>query len=342
MLQKADSTAVAEHSEAPVEVQAEHVREEPQHPYEVLSRLPKDATPAQQDSAIQAVFHVENTHLSSRPDTLGLPGIGKGHDLKEVDLPQYYRQNFFSNDSLLHPELRGGLYGEAGDPMPYTIRADDTITSLLIGCFILGLLAFAKSRRFIVRQLKVLTPFSGKRDTEMTETTSEFRFQFFLVLQTCLLLSVIAFLYTRDTVGETFMLSSLYQLMAIFFGSFVSYFALKELAYWAVNSVFFGHAAAGRWFKSHIFVVSLEGIAVFPLVMLQSYFDLSTHDALVYAVFVLIMVRILLFYKSYTMFFKQKRLFLQNVLYFCTLEIIPLLSLWGVLATIVDYLKINF
>ena len=48
----------------------------PQTPYQVLRLLPKDATPAQQDSAIQAWFAPEEIHYSEQPDTLHLPGEG--------------------------------------------------------------------------------------------------------------------------------------------------------------------------------------------------------------------------------------------------------------------------
>ena len=65
-------------------------------PYQVLRLLPKDATPAQQDSAIQAWFQPGEVHYSNQPDTLHLPGHGIGRSLKDVNLPQYYRENFFS------------------------------------------------------------------------------------------------------------------------------------------------------------------------------------------------------------------------------------------------------
>ena len=58
--------------------------------------LPKDATPAQQDSAIRAWFHPGEIHYSDMPDTLHLPGHGVGRNLKEVNLPQYYRESFYS------------------------------------------------------------------------------------------------------------------------------------------------------------------------------------------------------------------------------------------------------
>lgn len=312
------------------------------HPYEVLQQLPADATPAQQDSAIQSVFHVENTHLSTRPDTLHLPGHDKGKSAKDISLPQYYKQNFFSNDSMYHPELDGGRYGVAGDPVPYTIKGDNTITALLLGCFVLALIAFSKSRRFLFRQAKDFFYEPRTFTSEFSETTNELRFQSFLVLQTCLLFALVSFLYTQECVADTFILSSQYELVAIFFGVFVAYFVLKMLVYWFVNGVFFGKKKSARWLKSFLFITSVEGVALFPLVMLQSYFDLSIQNAVFYVAFVIILVKILLFYKSYVVFFNQKNFFLQIILYFCALEIMPLLSLGGALVKIVDYLKINF
>lgn len=54
----------------------------------------------------------------------------EGEDLLDVQLPQYYREGFFSKDSLFHPELPGGRFGVAGDPVPYSIHNDSVITSI--------------------------------------------------------------------------------------------------------------------------------------------------------------------------------------------------------------------
>ena len=94
----------------------------PQTPYQVLRMLPKDATPAQQDSAIQAWFQPGEIHYSNQPDTLHLPGHNAGRNLKDVSLPTYYRETFFAKDTLLHPELTGGRFGVASDPVPSTMR----------------------------------------------------------------------------------------------------------------------------------------------------------------------------------------------------------------------------
>ena len=329
-------------SEAAISV-SRHTEAKPKHPYQVLKQLPPDATPAQQDSAIQAVFQPENTHLSTRPDTLHLPGHDKGKSYKDVSLPQYYRETFFAKDTLLHPEIDGGRYGVAGDPVPYTIRGDNTVTLLLLSIVVVALFSFARSRGFIVYQAKEFFKSPRSRQTtEITETTSELRFQFFLAAQTCLVASIIAFLYTQQNVADTFILKSQYMLIWIFFGCYAVYFLLKSLFYAIVNSVFFERKENWNWQKTLLFLISAEGVALFPLVMLLSYFNLSMQNAIVYVVVVVVLVKLLTFYKCYVFFFRRNAAYLQNILYFCALEIVPMFSLWGFLVIIVDYLKINF
>ena len=216
------------------------------------------------------------------------------------------------------------------------------LTALLIGCFIVAMVAFANSRRFFMRQAKYFFREPNSNTTEMTETSAEVRFQFFFVLQACLLLATVSFIYTLECVADTFILSSQYQLVGIFFGIFAAYFLVKLIASWAVNNVFFGRKKSVRWLKSQLFATSVEGIALFPVVLLQAYFDLSIQKAVIYVIFVIVVSKIMLLYKSFVMFFRHKNFFLQIILYFCALEIMPLLSLGGILVKVVDYLKINF
>ena len=315
----------------------------PKHPYQVLRQLPADATPAQQDSAIQATFHPEIKHISTQPDTLHLPGHDVGKSVKEVNIPQYFRENFFSNDPLYHPEINGGRYGMAGDPMPYAIRHDDVITGLLLACFILVMIAFSRVGHFILRQIKdfFYVPRS-ERTTEVTETTSEFRYQFFLVIHTCLLWALLCFLYVQENVAQTFILKSPYHLIALFAGSFLVYYLLKALLYTIINQIFFDGKKNEQWLKSQLFLVAMMGIVLLPLVLLLSYFDLSLHNAVIYALVVLILVKILTFYKCHVIFFSRNALSLQFILYLCALEIVPLFVFFGILRIVVDYLKINF
>ena len=67
------------------------------------------------------------------------------------------------------------------------------------------------------------------------------------------------------------------------------------------------------------------------------------QNAIIYTLGSGVFVKILTFYKSYIIFFAQNGLYLQNILYFCALEMVPLVSLWSGLAVIVNHkLKVNF
>jgi hypothetical protein len=142
-------------------------------------------------------------------------------------------------------------------------------------------------------------------------------------------------------VGDTFVLEP-YEIIGIYSGIIAVYFAFKFLAYWFTNWVFFDKKRNEQWLKSLLFIISMEGVAIFPIVLLQTYFNLSMRGAIVYAAIIMIFVKILTFYKTYIIFFRQKGSFLQNILYFCGLEIVPLLTTWGILVTVNSYLEINF
>ena len=180
-------------------------RHVPLTPAKVLSWLPADATPAQQDSAIQAHIKPSEIHWSECPDTLHLPGHPAGRSFRDVSLPKYYRESYFEGKPCFNPDLFGGRQGVAGDPVPYSIARDNVITILLLACFMLALIAYAKSRRFILRQVKdFFRAPRGENMTVMTETSGEFRFQFFLVGQSCLLFALIYFFYVQTRGADTF------------------------------------------------------------------------------------------------------------------------------------------
>lgn len=311
-------------------------------PAMVLRWLPRNATPAQQDSAIQSRFKPSEIHWSSRPDTLHLPGHDKGHNMLDIQLPQYYREGFFSGDTLFHPELPGGRYGVAGDPVPYSVRTDNIITSLLLVLFVISVIAFSVTRSFIVRQARSFFYHHQTGTSDVTETATELHFQFILVFLTSLLLSLFFYFHTIHRIGDAFNLPSEYYLILIFFGIIMVYFLLKMLLYSVVNSVFFDSKKNWQWLKSVLFITSMEGVLLFPGVVLQTYFELPIENVETYLVIVLIIVKILTFYKCFVKFFRGNVFFLQIILYFCALEIVPLLALWGVLDMTATILKINF
>lgn len=310
-------------------------------PREVVSWLPKDATPEQMDSAIQLHIKPSEIHWSTMPDTLHMPGQPRGKSIRDVSLPTYYKQSFFSGSQYYHPELPGGRPGVGGDPVPYNLSGDNFFVGLLLACFVIALIAISKSRRFMARQARRFFYVTHGKVTEVNETSNEIRFQLFLGLQTCLLFALAYFFYSNAYPGEAFMVDP-YLAVAAYMGVFVAYFLLKSLLYWMVSYVFFDKKSNEVWMKSFLFTTSVEGLALFPIVALEMFFGVSPKSAAIYIIVLLVFVKTISFYKSYIVFFRNKGAFLQNISYLCALEIMPLLSLWGALGIVNGYFKINF
>ena len=91
-----------------------------------------------------------------------------------------------------------------------------------------------------------------------------------------------------------------------------------------------------------LFVLAIAGMLVAPAVLLQIFFDIDGEKCFIYLMGLFILVKILLFYKCYVIFFKGIDSILQIILYFCALEIIPPFSMWGALLLISNCLKVNY
>ena len=82
------------------------------------------------------------------------------------------------------------------------------------------------------------------------------------------------------------------------------------------------------WLESYFNVVIGAGFLLFPIVLLIVYFDLSPQIAPYFIGFVIIIAKILLFYKCFSNFFNKFHGAFHLILYFCALEILPDFVLW--------------
>ena len=112
--------------------------------------------------------------------------------------------------------------------------------------------------------------------------------------------------------------------------------------YTFVNLVFFNGKRNQQWLKSFLFIITLEGVLLFPAVLLGGYYEMDIHNVTTYVIISILFVKLLTIYKCFIIFFRPNVVSLQIILYFCTLEIVPLLALWGVLVMTANNLKINF
>jgi hypothetical protein len=198
-----------------------------------------------------------------------------------------------------------------------------------------------KSQNFILRQIKDFF-YLQKGEHSVEETGDEINFQVIFSIITCFTCSLLYYLYVLTMVDNTFVFSTEHLLLGVIFLVMAAYFLLKFLLYTIVNNIMFDGSRNKKFLTTLIFLISMEGVLLFPVLLLCTYFQFPIHNAAIYTFLVVFFFKILIFYKTYVIFFAQKALYVQIFLYFCALEMVPLLSLWGGLAVIVNHLRVIF
>ena len=117
-----------------------------------------------------------------------------------------------------------------------------------------------------------------------------------------------------------------YQLLLTYTALCLGYYLLKLALYAFVNSIFFSRESRERWTASYLLCILALGLGFLPVALLIVYFDLSFHHLLNTTLCLLAVQKCLLLYKCYSIFFTYKLGWVHLILYFCTLEITPLLA----------------
>lgn len=305
--------------------------------YQVIKSLPPDATPAQQDSAVQAAFPVpEMTWPDGARTDLPLgPSPETGLDLDDLDifrLPVKSKFDWKVENAVYQAQ------GIAGDPLPYRFRSDDYVTGVLMLSFFLVAWVIARSWHFLAGSVKDF--FYDRKQENMLDsrTDSELRGQLFLIFQTCFVLGVLFFDYTQEHMTEVFNQISPYKILGTSVGVCSAYYLVKLLLYSFVNYIFFDRGQSRLWMETQFLSILALGLALLPVTLLVVYFDISFRSLTVLFVLILTVVKVLLLYKCSRIFFGYRGGGVHLILYFCALEIIPLLILWRALSYANNYL----
>ena len=169
----------------------------------------------------------------------------------------------------------------------------------------------------------------------------EVRGHIFLILQTCFTLAILFFDYTQLNLTEVFNQVSPYILLGMDTAICFAYFVIKIAAYKMVNWVFFDRVQNRKWLDSYLLMVTLLGLSLFALALLVVYFDLSFRPLGITVVLLVGTFKLLQLIKCRQIFFVYQFSGIHLMLYFCTLELIPVLLLWRALVYFNEILIVN-
>lgn len=199
--------------------------------------------------------------------------------------------------------------------IPYSLLNDSLVMFMIVVCSALMLLAFSRVGSYLLSEVRSIM--YVKDYDSFFRTNIEINYLSILNILTIIVISLLISFYRKEGFTWTCL------------GGVTLYFFGKHILYNLVNWAFFDSSKRRNW--NHIFMLMtiFEGITCFPFVLIYTFLGLPMKIIIICVAVVIILVKIVTIFKAFGLFFGSNNGFLQLILYFCTLEIIPVLILYG-------------
>ena len=232
--------------------------------------------------------------------------------------------------------------GIVGQMIPYRLDGDEWIAGVMIFCFIVTSYVLSHGRKNFFQSVRKLFSNHGINHIFHKQTSVDTYCLLLLNLQTCLLVSVITLKFLSESpsssVASNMSPSTISTLLGFYSGLGILYLLIKKYSYRFINWIFFDKIKNNLWMESYFFVVSIFGMLLFPVALLVVYGDFSFYTSVLIPVFLFVLMNLFFIYKCFSIFFSQLHGLFHLFLYFCTLEMLPLLVVWRGIEMVNDML----
>lgn len=266
-------------------------------------------------------------------DTLCLHGLPASPSPTVEDLVSFDNCSFFAGDTLLHADVHYRSFGFNTTSTPYHLRYDGWSGLALLLCLLLAanlVLRLRKKFRELLRG--IFFPIPGKMDEPLVDDPLRYSTRLVAVCLLSFTSTMVTFTYTQHDVEYYLFTETPYYLFAAFGVLWLTYFLLKRLAGNFVNWIFFKREKIFTYQRAYTFFYAVEALLSLVLAVVVVYLPVPMEEVLLMSLCLVFLVKILLLFKTYQLFFPKLYGALHLIVYFCTLELMPLLVLVQLLA----------
>jgi hypothetical protein len=254
-------------------------------------------------------------------------------DLMVGDLVSFDDCSFFQGDTLLHAETLYRPLGFAITSTPFCLRYDGWSGLLLLLCLLLAVGLTLRLRKKLPELLRsVFFPIPGKMDDPTKDDPLCCSTHLLAICLLSLTAAIVTFSYTQSNVEYYPFPEMPYILLMGLFFLWFSYFVVKRLMNGFVNWIFFRKEKIFTWKRAYTFLLVAEAAFFLVLALAVVFLPISSVGMLFMALVLVFFVKIILLFKTYQIFFSKIYGILHLIVYFCILEVIPLLVLQQMLA----------
>lgn len=246
--------------------------------------------------------------------------------------------DFRNYDPLRDKDTHTAQSGFSGDPVPYKLSNDIFVTTTLLICFFIASFVVTRSMHALFVQVKNFFFNRDRNESLSLKSEGELKNHFFVVLLESFVLSLLFFSYTEYKISGQLVETSPYLLLFVDMGICILYFLVKYAMYNMFNWAFFKPEETELWSTSYNLVMLAKAVFLMPLVLIVLYFNLPPAVCIWAFVGLIGVFELLILFKTRQIFFNTLAGLFTTFLYFCTLELIPLVALVGVLIKTNEFL----
>lgn len=308
-----------------------------------IERLPEQPSPANiidysESSSQQLKIYTPTPSATPtpQPDSDSTQAQAQAAALDSTFLLNKY--GFFSGSKWINKNEAIHFVGVSGNPIPYKLSNDIFVTITLLASLFIA--SFVVSRSMHALKLRIKNFFYNRNRNETTTLKSESKIKnhIYVVILESFVLSLLFFSYAEFKLISDFTTVSPYLLLFADMATCLTYFALKYAIYGTFNWTFFNEEKREVWFSGYNLIIFGKAVTLLPLVLTVLFFDLP-FPVYIYAFFaILIINETMVLFKTKQIFFAYPLGILTSILYFCTLELLPLLFLWETLVKFNEFL----
>ena len=216
----------------------------------------------------------------------------------------------------------------SGDLLPFNMNTDSYVGPVLLMVLAIAALLLARSCHYLVVNAKAF--FSTRRRENLFNDSSDARMQgkYFFSFVLCFALGILMYDFQQVFYPSVTIEISPYMMMGVNLSLLGVGCFMRTVLFAFVNMVFFDRESNSKWLDAYHLLTVFSSVLFLSLALLVVFYEMDFSNWSILFLFMVLIVEIFLIFKTYHIFFEGGLGILHLILYLCSLEILPLLTLW--------------
>ncbi len=226
-------------------------------------------------------------------------------------------------------------------PLPYIPAYDSTIAIIVLSCFLISCFLVAQNKKFLLELGSNFKSHKNHISAFSTKTNTEISSLLLLIIQTCIMVGVIAFILAVSYDSEIVKSYSSAYIIGVTTIVAIVYLLVKWIVYSFIGWTFDEKQLTSIWLESYATIIYYSGPILYPIVLFVIFSTTPIEIIIYLSIAFVIIVKIIMLYKWIKLFSKNIYGHILLILYFCALEIIPCILIYSCIINYINVLTIN-